>query len=308
MNEIRNGIKNAQKTLSNMQKKYDKYADYSNSKLNRLEGELDRLILDQFFEYDSQKFEDYILSANRTIGIIENIALIETAHRILVTIKYDIESFLYFKDLKKILRTSELELNDLGEEVSLENSKEAIENRCLRLKNIVTELQNINLELLEEKRNNSNSLVLKAAIWAIPVLIGIYQLIAMESFNFNPIYPLFAYVGLLVVIYLFLKINNPRYYVKHVVSNLFSLKYWAIGIGVIVSLSIIPNYPNVDLLGGLYDFVTFMSIVLVVYLISSADNARSKFIRDNREYYINDIKTVFNDDESFYAVDYEWEV
>lgn len=304
--DIRHQIKDAEKTLSDMKKKYGVEVRYSHTTLNSLEIGLNKLILNQFFNYDSEEFETYIDSTYNNLNIIESIALIETARRILVTIKYDIESFLYFKDLKKRLRDSELELNELEEKVALDNDKELTGNLCLKLKNVVVELRNINYELVEEKRSNSNSLILKAAVWAIPVLIGFYQLISMENLNFDPRYPLFAYPGLLVLVYLILKISNPRYYGKYVINNLINLKIWVFIFGGIALISFVKDFPDIDLLEISYDFIQLMSFVFVGYLVISVENARSDFIEKTKKSYFTNIKSILKDNTPYFELGLEF--
>lgn len=57
---------------------------------------------------------------------------------------------------------------------------------------------------MKKKSGLYNSLG-KFAFWGIPILIGLYQLIAMQYLTLNPYLPLVAYIIALSTIYLFLK-------------------------------------------------------------------------------------------------------
>jgi hypothetical protein len=237
----------------------------------------------QFFDYNPQSFNGFLNATQEKLNILENLALIEIARGISIEVSYDIESFFYFKELKKRYRISKLELNEFEDEISRKNSKDQVENLNLKLKNIIVDLQNIGRELSKEKKNRRNSLVSKAAVWAIPVLIGIYQLLAMNYLYLNPKSPFILYATALVLIYFFIKINNPRYYLKYVITEINSARNFLgvfLIIGGVIALS---DYPYIELeLGFAYSVFLTLFMLLSISLISFK-NAKIKYLKDNKE-------------------------
>nr|QNO56560.1 hypothetical protein CBNJMBCK_00003 [Methanosarcinales archaeon ANME-1 ERB7] len=56
------------------------------------------------------------------------------------------------------------------------------------------------------------NLLAKSAVWGIPILIGLYQLIAMQYFILNPYLPLAAYaIGLFVIYFLLRSITEFKF-------------------------------------------------------------------------------------------------
>jgi ethanolamine transporter EutH len=59
----------------------------------------------------------------------------------------------------------------------------------------------------------------KSILWSIPVLIGIYQLIAMKYFELNPIIPLITYFILITITYIILRTNNIKIALNRLSQN-----------------------------------------------------------------------------------------
>ena len=66
-------------------------------------------------------------------------------------------------------------------------------------------MEEFEYEIEDEKKSGLYNSIKNFAFWGIPILIGLYQLIAMQYLTLNPYLPLVAYIIALSTIYLFLK-------------------------------------------------------------------------------------------------------
>ena len=283
-------FKNKYSSIKKLELKYEVKPKNTYYSLVRIESNLKDFLLDQIFNYDTVKFDDYINLQKRKLKIIEMLALIEIAYSTSAEIKYKIESPLRFKDIRKKFREITSELNEISATCSIENPENDNEKDVLKLKNIATELKNINLELDEEKREKRTSSITKGTIWAVPILIGIYQLIAMQYFSLNPKTPLIFYGIFIVALYLFFKIENPIALFANFKKEAFSgykimLATSIIGILIAIYEQIENNLP-IDIESILIGALMFPVMFLSLILLSSSLNARRSFIKNE----LNDLE------------------
>lgn len=146
----------------------------------------------------------FITKLSEKLEKFHKFALSEIAHRKLKEVEFQIDNPFFFRKLRNDYRGLISELNTLDDDVAKDNTQD-IKNLVLRFENIIERLRNFEYEIEDEKRSGLYNTIAKSAVWGIPILIGLYQLIAMRYFIFNPYLPLVAYVICLFVIYLLLK-------------------------------------------------------------------------------------------------------
>jgi hypothetical protein len=109
----------------------------------------------------------------------------------------------------------------------------------------------------------------KSAVWGIPILIGLYQLIAIQYFTLNPYLPLAAYIIALFVIYLFLKsvtgIKCLYLFAKANKLHFISRFATAIMVTPVVIIMLISPYITHKFDIGFILFATIMLILLIPF-------------------------------------------
>jgi archaellum component FlaC len=147
---------------------------------------------------------DLITKLSEKLEKLRKFTLSEIAHRKLKELEFQIDNPFFFRKLRKDYRGLISGLNTLDDDATRYNTKD-IENIVLRFENVIERLRNFEYEIEDEKRSGLYNSIVKSAVWGIPILIGLYQLIAMQYFTLNPYLPLVAYAIALFVIYLLLK-------------------------------------------------------------------------------------------------------
>ena len=114
------------------------------------------------------------------------------------------------------------------------------------------------------------NLLAKSAVWGIPILIGLYQLIAMQYFILNPYLPLAAYAISLFVIYFLLRSITEfkfLYLTAKANKSYFLLKFGTIiiGISVIIFLLITAYIKHeLDMVIIITTIVTTMFLIVLI--------------------------------------------
>ena len=147
---------------------------------------------------------DLITKLSEKLERLRKFTLSEIAHRKLKEVEFQIDNPFFFRKLRKDYRGLISELNTLDDDVAKDNTKD-IKNLVLRFENVIERLRNFEYEIEDERRSGLYNSIAKSAVWGIPILIGLYQLIAMQYFTLNPYLPLVAYTIALFVIYSLLK-------------------------------------------------------------------------------------------------------
>jgi len=214
INEILDKIKFLYKSYEDsykyIKKCNNKYDIVDSNSIEILNSEKDNsyvAIIGQLIAENFNEVDKHIEKSLKLIDNIHNFTLSELAHKNLKEIELQIDNPFFFRKLRKDYRKLINELNTLDDEVlnNIENFNE------LKFENIIDRSKILEYEIEDEKRSGLYNIVAKTFVWGIPILIGIYQLIAMNFLNFNPYFPLAFYAITIFLIYLFLKsISNIK--------------------------------------------------------------------------------------------------
>ena len=142
----------------------------------------------------------HITKLNERLERLRKFALSEIVHRKLKEVEFQIDNPFFFRKIRNDYRGLKSALNALDDDAAKGNNTEDIENLALRFKNVIERLQSLECEIEEERRSGLYNSFAKSAVWGIPILIGLYQLIAMQYFIINPYLPIAAYIIALFVI------------------------------------------------------------------------------------------------------------
>lgn len=194
-------------TISEFINDYRDRYDISNSESLRILDDFRNnsyeYFLKQLISNDVEKINDFIMNMQNKLEKFCIVALSEIAHEKSKNIEFSINNPLFFTKLRKNYRDLKNELNNLDD--SVVKDKNDIEKYILKFENVIERLRTLEYEIEEDKRSGLYNFIAKSAVWGIPILIGVYQLIAMQFFNLNPYIPLASYFIILLLIYLLLK-------------------------------------------------------------------------------------------------------
>ncbi len=124
-------------------------------------------------------------------------------------IGFQVENPFYFGKFRKEYKKLTAELDKLDEETLTNNDVTSIK---LSFENVIERLRNLEYEIADERRSGLYNFVWKSFYFGMPVLIGLYQLIAMQYLTLNPYLPIGVYIIIVFVIYLLPKsITNLKY-------------------------------------------------------------------------------------------------
>ena len=192
-------------TYSHIEKYVKKYEIEENNStliLNFLLNSSYKKLLENLVAKNLNESHDYLQELSNKFVAIRQLNLSEIAHIKSKEIEYQINNPYFFRKIRKEYRILLNELNDLDNEakniVDLEKFK-------LELENIIERLRNLEYEIEEEKKSGLYRIILNIGVWGIPILIGFYQLIAMQYIAMNPYLPLIFYVIALFAVYFFFK-------------------------------------------------------------------------------------------------------
>ena len=194
---------------------------------------------------------------------LRKFTLSEIAHRKLKEVEFQIDNPFFFRKLRNDYRGLISELNTLDDDVAKDNTKD-IKNLVLRFENVIERLRNFEYEIEDERRSGLYNSIAKSAVWGIPILIGLYQLIAMQYFTLNPYLPLVAYAIGLFVIYLLLKsVTEIKFLYIYVKANKRFLLIFAL---FILAFIMLPG-AYYDAIGHESIFgVTIMTILAILFI------------------------------------------
>lgn len=183
-------------------KKYEIETNNSKIALNLMVKASYKDLLEKLINGNLNESYTYIQELFDKIVAICKLNLSEIAHTNLKEIGYNINNPFFFGKIRKEHRMLSNELNDLDNEAK---NVVDMEKFTLKFENIIERLRNLEYEIEEEKNSGSYKMILNAGVWGIPILIGFYQLIAMQYIAMNPYLPLLFYVIALFAVYFFLK-------------------------------------------------------------------------------------------------------
>ncbi|MCZ7402890.1 MAG: hypothetical protein O8C61_11775 [Candidatus Methanoperedens sp.] len=264
--------------------RYNEEAEFALSSLESLRNKLRDTLLELFLKDNINKLEDVINENKDKLKKLNLFALLEISHRKSVGIKFKIGSPLFFQKLRKDYRELMQESNEIQERLSQPFDEKEMENTKLKLEKLVERLKNLDYELEEERRTGTYNFLGKILVWSIPILIGIYQLIAMQYFIINPLTLLVVYIVAIAIVYLILQTN----YIKIILSGLETKKeYFAGTITWLICLTIIYFFMNDavqkgNLVGAIL-VIIFALIVATISLKSKYDENKQTFIKKELE-------------------------
>jgi len=277
-------LREVEDTIKKNTSKYNEEGEYALLSLESIKNKLRDTLLELLLKANENELEKVINEHKEKIKKLKLFALLEISHRKSVEIKFKIGSPLFFQKLRKDYRELMREFDEIQEKLSQPLNEKEIEMTKLRLENLVERLRNLNSELEDERRTGTYDFIGKILVWSVPILIGIYQLIAMQYFLINPFTPLVIYIILIVVAYLILKTN----YIKIISSGLKTKKdylkvsiSWLIGLSLpLLMISGAIQQKNLVGAGGVILITLFMIISI---LKSSYDTNKQTFIQKELE-------------------------
>ena len=301
-------------TYSHIEKYVKKYEIEENNStliLNFLLNSSYKNVLESLVAKNLNESHDYLQELSNKFVAIRQLNLSEIAHIKSKEIEYQINNPYFFRKIRKEYRILLNELNDLDNEakniVDLEKFK-------LELENIIERLRNLEYEIEEEKKSGLYRIILNIGVWGIPILIGFYQLIAMQYIAMNPYLPLIFYVIALFAVYCLLK---SVIHIKLLYSSLKADKFknsFSIFIlfgTIYISSSLINMYNagfefNADTYGRFTIFLLFLMIVILVAKEKIGKIKKKSIIKEFRDLELiygieenRELKRFFSSIESF---------
>ena len=302
-------------TYSHIEKYEKKYEiEISNSKiiLNLLIKPSYKKLLKDLIAKNFNESCDYLIELCNKIVAIRKLNLSEIAHIKSKEIEYQINNPFFFRKVRKEYRILSNELNDLDNEAKNIVDLEKFE---LKFENIIERLRNLEYEIEEEKKSGLYRIILNIGVWGIPILIGFYQLIAMQYIAMNPYLPLVFYVIALFAVYFFLQsvIHIKLLYIS-LKAEKFKSSLTILGFGLIFFISVIL----INIYNGEFEFNKSFDEILIILLLSLllVINAKEKIgkikknsiIKEFRDLQIKygieenrEIKDVFSTFEELYS-------
>ena len=183
--------------------KYDISDSYSLKVLNLERSASFESLLTSFISKNLVDGNNLITKLSNRLKIIHKFTLSEIAHRKSKEIEFLIDNPFFFRKLRKDYRMLNSELAKMDEEALTD--VEDFDKFRLKFENIIERLRNLEYEIEDEKKSGMYNTTAKFAVWGIPILIGLYQLIAMQFVKINPYLPFVFYVISLFSLYILLK-------------------------------------------------------------------------------------------------------
>ena len=292
-------------------KKYEIEVSNSTIVLNLIMNESYQVVLENLIAKNLNAADNYIQKVCTEFVAIQKLALSEIAHIKAKEIEYQINNPAFFRTIRKEYRILSNELNDLDNEAKKIVDLDKFE---LKIENIITNLKNIEYDIIEEKNSGLYRAILNAGVWGIPILISFYQLIAMQYIAMNPYLPLIFYVIALFAVYCLLK---SVIHIKLLYSSLKADKFknsFSIFIlfgTIYISSSLINMYNagfefNADTYGRFTIFLLFLMIVILVAKEKIGKIKKKSIIKEFRDLELiygieenRELKRFFSSIESF---------
>lgn len=205
--------------ILNCNMKYDSAYATSLSKFKKEKSNSYKILITNFISYDLVEIDKFIIKITHKIKLIRKFTLSELAHSKSKEIEFEMNNPFFFRKLHKYYRALNNDLSKLDENALNNNLSKFDENVLnddikntindekftLEFENVIERLKNLEHEIEDEKKSGLLGIIGKIFLWGIPILIGLYQLIAMKFFTINLYVPLALYIIALFIIYIFLK-------------------------------------------------------------------------------------------------------
>lgn len=190
--------------MENYNGEYNIIKSYSVGILNAEKSKSYATLLTKLASKNLGEVNNIITEVSEKLEKLRKFTLSEIAHRKLKEIEFQIDNPFFFRKLRRDYRTLFNEL-DILDRAATKSDTENIDNLVSKFESIIGRSEGFEYEIEDEKKSGLYNSIGKFAIWGIPILIGLYQLIAMQYLTLNPYLPLVAYIIALSTLYLFLK-------------------------------------------------------------------------------------------------------
>ena len=190
--------------MENYNGEYNIIKSYSVGILNAEKSKSYATLLTKLASKNLGEVNNIITEVSEKLEKLRKLTLSEIAHRKLKEIEFQIDNPFFFRKLRRDYRTLFNELDKL-DRAATKSDTENIDNLVSKFESIIGRSGDFEYEIEDEKKSGLYNSIGKFAFWGIPILIGLYQLIAMQYLTLNPYLPLVAYIIALSTIYLFLK-------------------------------------------------------------------------------------------------------
>lgn len=197
-------FENTSEYMENYNGKYNVISGYSIEILNTEKSKSYATLLTNLASKNLAEANNIITEVSEKLEKLRKLTLSEIAHRKLKEIEFQIDNPFFFRKLRRDYRTLFNELDKL-DRAATKSDTENIGNLVSKFESIIGRSEDFEYEIEDEKKSGLYNSIGKFAFWGIPILIGLYQLIAMQYLTLNPYLPLVAYIIALSTIYLFLK-------------------------------------------------------------------------------------------------------
>jgi len=184
--------------------KHNMTESYSVEILNSEKSKSHKTLLVNLAAENFDETNDIITELNEKLEKLRKLTLSEITHRKSKEIEFQIDSPFFFRKLRRDYRTLINELAKL-DRTATKSDTTNIDDFVSKFESVIERLEDFGYEIEDEKKSGLYNSIGKSAFWGIPILIGLYQLIAMQYLTLNPYLPLVAYIIALSTIYLFLK-------------------------------------------------------------------------------------------------------
>ncbi len=272
--------------ILNYDTKYDFAYTSSFSKFNKEKSNSYKILITNFISDDLAEIDKFIIKVTHKIEQIRKFTLSELAHSKSKEIEFEMNNPFFFKKLRKDYRSLNNDLSKLDENVLNSTIKNAIndEKIALKFENLIERLKNLEHEIEDEKNSGLFVTIGKFFVWGIPILIGLYQLIAMKFFTINLYVPLVSYIIALFMIYIFLKsvsdikliyisIKNDKY-------KLFpSVSFLLIIVGTFLYSSLIYSTYKENIIAK-FVIITGLIFIVLFNLKVSIESTKEKIIQN----------------------------
>lgn len=197
-------FENTSEYMENYNNKYNIINRYSIEILNTEKSKSYATLLTNLASKNLGEANNIITEVSEKLEKLRKLTLSEIAHRKIKEIEFQIDNPFFFRKLRRDYRTLFNELDKL-DRAAAKSATENIDNFVSKFESVIGRLEDFEYEIDDEKKSGLYNLIGKFAFWGIPILIGLYQLIAMQYLTLNPYLPLVAYIIALSILYLLLK-------------------------------------------------------------------------------------------------------
>lgn len=275
-------FENSHQYIRNYNSIYDFAYTSSISKFNKIRSNSYKILITNLISDDLAEIDKFVTKITHKIVKFRKFTLSELAHSKSKEIEFEMDNPFFFKKLRKDYRSLNNELFKLDDKV-LNEEIEDEEKIALEFENVIERFKNLEYELADEKKSGVFGTIGKFAVWGIPILIGLYQLIAMQFFTINLYIPLVAYIVALFIFYVVLKsINDIKLIYISIKNNkyrIFPLIFIFILI-IFMTLIAVKDPPVNDIILPLFMALFSFIYILVLFYKETVENTKKKIIQN----------------------------